>query len=75
MHEIRSTSRGFYNDSNHGIEKRLVAIPEVATILAISNRTAWRLVSKGELETVHIGRSVRVTRESIEAFIRKGGAR
>jgi excisionase family DNA binding protein len=53
----------------------LLRMQEVARYLAVSVRTAWRLVSLGELESVRIGRSVRVTRKSVEAFLARGGAR
>ncbi|MGE3110090.1 MAG: helix-turn-helix domain-containing protein [Vicinamibacterales bacterium] len=51
----------------------LVKVPDAAHELAISKRSAWRLISAGKLDTVRIGRSVRVTRESIERFIASGG--
>jgi excisionase family DNA binding protein len=38
-------------------------------------RTVWRLISAGEVNAVRVGRAVRVTRASIQAFIDRGGAR
>ncbi|MGE3110105.1 MAG: helix-turn-helix domain-containing protein [Phycisphaerales bacterium] len=55
--------------------QRLLKLTEAADELSISARSAWRLVSRGDLQKVQVGRAVRVTRESIDAFIAKGGAR
>lgn len=47
----------------------LLKIPEAADLLAIGRSTVYELIALGHLETVHIGRSVRVTTSSIEAFV------
>ena len=47
----------------------LLRIPEAADLLAIGRSTVYELIALGHLETVHIGRSVRVTTASIEAFV------
>lgn len=47
----------------------LVRIPEAAQLLAIGRSTVYELIADGHLETVHIGRAVRVTTDSIEAFV------
>lgn len=47
----------------------LVKIADAAEILAVGRSTVYELISSGHLETVHIGRSVRVTTASIEAFV------
>ena len=47
----------------------LLKIPEAAELLAIGRSTVYELIALGHLETVHIGRSVRVTTASIEAFV------
>ncbi len=47
----------------------LLKIPEAAELLAIGRSTVYELIAVGDLETVHIGRSVRVTAASIEAFV------
>ncbi len=52
----------------------LLRVPQASNELAISVRSTWRLISSGQLDTVHIGRSVRITRESIDRFIKRGGA-
>lgn len=52
---------------------KLMRVPEAARELAISTRTAWRLIGLGELSTVRLGRSVRITRASLDAFVARGG--
>lgn len=53
---------------------KLVTIRRAAELLAISERSAWRLASTGELTTVKLGRSTRVKVESIDRLIERGGA-
>jgi excisionase family DNA binding protein len=61
-------------EANAGRESRLVRIADAAAELALSQRSIWRLIANGELDAVRIGRSVRVTRESIDRLIDRGGA-
>jgi excisionase family DNA binding protein len=53
----------------------LLRVGEVASRLAVSARTVWRLISEGHLASVRIGKSVRVPDAAVAAFIEKGGAR
>lgn len=52
---------------------KLVTVPRAAELLAISERSAWRLVSTGQLQAVKLGRSTRVKVESIDRLIDRGG--
>ena len=52
---------------------RLFTVSQAAHELNCSDRSIWRLIGLGALKTVRIGRSVRVTRESVEKFIDRGG--
>jgi excisionase family DNA binding protein len=54
---------------------RLLTIAEVAYALHIGKRSVWRLIAAGELESVRIGRSVRVPIEKLETLIERGGTR
>jgi excisionase family DNA binding protein len=47
----------------------LMTIGEAATILHVSPRTIRRIIERGELEVVRIGRSIRVRREDIKQII------
>ncbi|MBX3406392.1 MAG: helix-turn-helix domain-containing protein [Phycisphaeraceae bacterium] len=55
--------------------RRLLTVNQAAELLAISVRSVWRLISLGELAKVQVGRSVRITSESLDAFIARGGAK
>ena len=53
---------------------KLLTVPDAAQMLSISERSTWRLVSTGELSSVKLGRSTRITVESIDRLIERGGA-
>jgi len=54
-------------------ERMAVTVPEAARRLSVSTATVWRLLDRGDLARVRIGRAVRVPVESIDALMR--GAR
>lgn len=54
---------------------QLLSVRQAAEALATSERTIWRLLGQGELTKVQVGRSVRITRGSVTAFIARGGAK
>ena len=47
----------------------LLTAAEVASILHLSLRTVRRLIASNELETVRIGRSIRVQERALQGFI------
>lgn len=48
----------------------LLTVPEAAEALGIGVRTAWRLIERGDLPSVRVGRrSRRVRHEDLEAFV------
>ena len=47
----------------------LVSIPDAAAQLAISRSKAYQLVAAGELPVLRIGRSARIRREDLEAWV------
>jgi excisionase family DNA binding protein len=51
--------------------ERLLTIGEAADILAISTKTLRRLINRGDLQTVRIGRSVRITREALADLVQR----
>ncbi len=67
------------NDSMRTSASRVFSIREAAKFLSISERTAWALISSGELASVQVSRGRRgVTLRDLEAFVearRVGGAR
>lgn len=44
---------------------------QAAARLAIGRTRVWELIRAGELETVHIGRSVRVVAESVTNYVER----
>ena len=52
----------------------LLTIKDVATILRVSTKTVRRSIDRGQLETVRIGRAIRIRPESVMRLI-KGGTR
>ena len=50
-------------------EHRLLNVYEVARYLGVSTRTVYRLVSRGELKGVMVGRLLRFRPQDIERFI------
>jgi len=56
-------------------ERQLLSVKQAAEMLATSQRTVWRLLGQGEVAKVQVGRSVRITKASVSAFIARGGAK
>ena len=52
-----------------GSVKDVNTVPEVAEAFGVCAQTVRRLIASGELESVHIGRAVRVTRSAMVDFI------
>ena len=50
---------------------KLYTVAQVAVMMSISESQVWSLVRSGELESIKIGWSRRVTAEGVDAFIRK----
>jgi len=47
----------------------LVTVPQAAKMLGVSRATLYRLISKGELRLLHIGRAARVNVSGIRQLI------
>ena len=48
---------------------RLLTVKEAGRILAVSRSSVYELIAAGRLETVHIGRSVRVPLDAVVSYI------
>ena len=55
-----------------GAKKQLLTVPQAAAQMSISEKTTWRMVYGRKLEVVRIGRSVRVTEDSVINKINDG---
>ena len=49
---------------------QFMTVNEVAVMLRVSRATIYRLVSSGALAATQVGKSVRVTRRTVDEFIR-----
>jgi excisionase family DNA binding protein len=58
-------------NTGSSVEHRLLRAEEVAKRLAIGKATAYMLMASGELPTVRIGKSVRVSDSALNAWIEK----
>lgn len=47
----------------------LVSIARAAELLSLSRSTIYELIWRGELSPIHIGRSVRLPTQQLEAFV------
>jgi len=52
----------------------LLTIPQASRRLGIGRTTAYHLITSGELEAVHIGRSVRVPAAALDDFVARARA-
>jgi len=51
------------------MDKRLLTIPAAAVVLSLSPSKVYSMVQKGEIESVRIGRAVRIDYVALERFI------
>jgi excisionase family DNA binding protein len=68
MHGTEATS----TPANGGmLARRVHSVPEVASLLGITERFVWTLIKDGDLESIKIGARRVVPIESIDAFIER----
>jgi excisionase family DNA binding protein len=53
-------------------KRKFYSIPQVANLLEVSPLTIRRLIWKGKLESVKVGKSIRVSNEQLDSYINKG---
>jgi excisionase family DNA binding protein len=51
--------------------ERLLTVPEVAQVLNSSERTVWRLLANGDLESNHINKLVRIKPEAVRRYLER----
>lgn len=54
------------------MEKLLYGIPEVAPLLGICQNTAYKLVKKGDIPAIKLGRRLFVTAKALEQMLNGG---
>ena len=59
-------------EDNRSAAVELLTVHEVATAMQVSKMTVYRLIHAGTLHAVRVGQSLRLSRESVEAFLRAG---
>jgi excisionase family DNA binding protein len=52
-------------------ELRFLTVAEVAAMMRVSKMTVYRLVHSGELPAVRVGKSFRVTEQSVHDYLSK----
>ena len=60
--------KGIQNKSEK-LPTRLFTGKDIAHMLQISSSQAYKIIRRGELPAVHIGRSIRVKPEDLETFV------
>lgn len=51
-------------------QRVLYSVDQAATLLTISRAQLYRLIDKGELESVQIGRSRRISQDQLDRFVK-----
>lgn len=49
--------------------QKLYTVKEIAELLQMHEQTIYRLISKGELESINIGANKRVSQEQLDKFL------
>lgn len=47
------------------------SVPKVAELLGVSKQTVYRLIDRGELRAVHVGRAVRILKTDLVSYLTK----
>lgn len=51
------------------LQREYLKVPEVAEVLRIARSRAYELVGSGEIPSIRIGRSVRVSRKELDRWL------
>ncbi len=52
--------------------ERLLTVTEVAAELRVSNMTVYRLIRRGQLSALRVGKNYRVRQRDLEAYLKAG---
>ncbi len=56
------------------IEPTWITYKEAQRLTSLGRTTLWRICSSGEVKTAHIGRAVRINRQSLEDYMERTAA-
>ena len=56
------------------VEERLLTVAEVADVLRVSTMTVYRLIQRGELAALRVGRSYRIRASALDDYLATGGS-
>ena len=48
---------------------RLLTVAEVATVMRVSRMTVYRLIRRGQLQAIRVGRNYRVREDDLEKYL------
>jgi excisionase family DNA binding protein len=48
---------------------RLLTVAEVATVIRVSRMTVYRLIRRGQLKAIRVGRNYRVREDDLELYL------
>lgn len=51
--------------------QEMLSVQEVASCLGVSTMTVYRLIEQRKITCVRVGRSIRVSREAFDEFLRR----
>jgi excisionase family DNA binding protein len=57
-----------------GPEREWLTYAEAGRMVGLSRVTLWKMVSAGEVEAARVGRAVRISRESLTAYMKRSAA-
>lgn len=55
--------------TDEAIRAQVYKVPQVAEILACDTATVYRLIERGDLKAVRLGRVLRITQQAINEFL------
>ena len=53
------------------VRREWLSYREAETLTGLSRTTLWKIINAGEIEAAHIGRAVRISRQSLIAYMRR----
>ena len=71
-----SSMPGSEQPGAHGVvpEREWLTYAEAGRMVGLSRVTLWKMVSAGEVEAARVGRAVRISRESLNAYMKRSAA-